>query len=32
VVTSPTAPVGEEAVTALRERFAADPAWHGGHH
>jgi homoserine O-acetyltransferase len=32
VVTAPTAPVGADAVTALRERFAADPAWHGGHH
>jgi homoserine O-acetyltransferase len=32
VVTAPTAPVGAEAVTALRDRFAADPAWHGGHH
>jgi homoserine O-acetyltransferase len=32
VVTAPTAPVGEAAVTALQERFAADPAWNGGHH
>ena len=32
VVTAPVAPVGEAAVTALRERFAADPAWNGGHH
>jgi homoserine O-acetyltransferase len=32
VVTAPVAPVGEEAVTALRERFAADPAWNGGQH
>ena len=32
VVTAPTAPVGLEAVQALRERFAADPAWNGGWH
>lgn len=32
VVTAPTAPAGEAALAALRERFAADPAWHGGHH
>lgn len=32
VITAPTAPVGEEAVQALRERFAADPAWNGGWH
>ena len=32
VVTAPTAPVGVDAVEAMRARFAADPSWNGGWH
>ena len=32
VVTAPRGSGGQEAVEALRRRFAADPAWNGGWH